>query len=82
MELGVHCGGSYGIVYSYIFVDVKYICIYLSMGCTYSRYSFHAKSLFRRIHARMDNGARGILLHIHAVYMPPAIPTHYDPPPY
>ncbi len=71
METQSHCGGRME----------WYIRIYLSMPYRYSRYSFTANYLFRRIHARMDNGARGILLRIHAVYMPPGIPTHYPPSP-
>ncbi len=52
----------------------SYISIYLSMGCICMLCGFHAKSLFRRIPAHMDNGARGILLCIDAVYIPAGIP--------
>jgi hypothetical protein len=30
----------------------------------------------------MDNGTRGILLHIDAVYIPAGIPQYYPHPPY
>jgi hypothetical protein len=72
METQSHCGGRME----------WYIRIYLSMPYSYVLCGFNANSLFRRIHARMDNGARGILLRTHAVYMPPAIPTYYPPSPY
>jgi hypothetical protein len=72
METQSHCGGRME----------WYISIYLSMGCTYSRYNFHAKSLFRRIPAHMDNGARGAILGTYAVYIPAGIPQYYPRPPY
>jgi hypothetical protein len=72
METQSHCGGRME----------WYIRIYLSMPYSYSRYSFTANYLFRRIPARMDNGARGAILGTYAVYIPAGIPQYYPRPPY
>jgi hypothetical protein len=60
----------------------SYICIYLSMPYSYILCGFDANSLFRHIHARMDDGARGILRSTYAVYIPAAARPYYPPSPY
>jgi len=49
-----------------------YISISSSIAYRYVRYSQWSKSFFTRIHADMDNGARGAILRLHAVYIPAA----------
>lgn len=53
-----------------------YVCGYISISSSmtyrYVRYSKRSKSFFTRIHADMDNGARGALRITYAAYIPAA----------